>query len=243
VPEIDRFIRKLKSIGNLPHQDEERLLRLPLRVTDVRKGTVVAADGEKSSQTVLLLQGIMHREKFSLDGARQILSLHVPGDIPDIQSLHLPKMDHNLVATTDAKVAFIDHRDLNALIEGSANLVSLLWRDTLIDAAGFRTWILMLGQADALTRMAHLFCDIYVRLRLVGLTEGKRFSLPLTQMELADAVGMSPVHANRTLQELRARDLIDLDRGFVEIHDWQGLRSAAMFDPAYLHYLHEEDGD
>jgi CRP-like cAMP-binding protein len=133
-------------------------------------------------------------------------------------------MDRSLVATTDCRVGVIDHGDLATLIDSSTSLASLLWRDTLIDASGFKTWILMLRHAPAIRRMAHLLCDIYVRLRLVGLTEGKQCGFPLTQTDLADAVGMSAVHANRTLQEIRARNLIELDRGRLTILDWSGPR-------------------
>jgi CRP-like cAMP-binding protein len=117
-----------------------------------------------------------------------------------------------------------------------------MWRDSLIDAASFRAWMLMLGQTEADERMAHLFCEMFVRLRAIGLTKGRSFEFPVTQIELADALGISAVHANRTLQELRARGVIAVERFDVTIPDWEALQRLASFDPAYLHFADEDMG-
>lgn len=236
------LLHKLQTIGDLSQADEALLLGLPLRIAELRKGAIVVADGEVSSKSCLVIEGFMHREKLTPAGGRQILSFHPAGDIPDLQSLHLKKMDYNLVATTECRVALIDHRDLNAALLKSASLTGLMWRDSLIDAASFRAWMLMLGQTDANERMAHLFCEMFVRLRVIGLTRGMTFEFPVTQIDIADALGISAVHANRTLQELRARRLIMVERSEVTIPDWKALRRAAAFDPAYLHFTDENAG-
>jgi len=235
------LIRKLQTIGSLTESEKAFLLGLPSRVIVAKKGTVIAADGAVASRSCLVLEGFAHREKLNAAGGRQIFSFHPAGDIPDLQNLHLGRMDHNLVATSDCRVALIDHRDLNAVLGQSASLTGIMWRDCLIDAASFRQWMLMLGQADAETRMAHLFCELFVRLRVMGLNDGLRFNFPATQTDIGDALGISAVHTNRTLQELRGEGLIAVDRTEVEILNWSGLRARAMFDGAYLHYTDSEE--
>lgn len=239
---VERLIQKLRTIGDLSQADEALLRGMPVRIAELRKGAIVVADGEVSSRSCLVLDGFMHREKLTPAGGRQILSFHPAGDIPDLQSLHLKKMDYNLVATTECRVAFIEHRDLNAALQKSASLTGLMWRDSLIDAASFRAWMLMLGQGDADERMAHLFCEMFMRLRAIGLARGTTFQFPVTQIEIADALGISTVHANRTLQELRARGLITVERFEVTILDWAALKELAAFDPAYLHFTDENAG-
>ena len=137
------------------------------------------------------------------EGKRQILSFHISGDIPDLQSLHLSVMDHSLGTLIPCKLAFIQHDDLRSLMRNHPRLGDLFWRDTLIDAAVFRQWVVNVGRRQALARMAHLLCELLVRLRAVELVEDHAFDLPVTQAELADALGISNVHVNRVLQDLR----------------------------------------
>jgi CRP-like cAMP-binding protein len=191
-------------------------------------------DGDVPSESCLLIEGFMHRYKMLPDGRRQILAFHTPGDIPDLQSLHVSVMDHSLAATVASTVAFIRHDDIKALIRRSPTTGDLLWRDTLIDAAIFRAWMVGLGQRSARGHMAHLVCEVFTRLRAVGLTDGNACPLPLTQTELGEALGLSTVHVNRTLQELRAEGLLQFQKGRLQILDWRGLKEAAQFDPTYL---------
>jgi CRP-like cAMP-binding protein len=143
-------------------------------------------------------------------------------------------MDHSLAATVASTVAFIKHEDIKALIRRSPTTGDLLWRDTLVDAAIFRAWMVGLGQRSAKGHMAHLVCEVFTRLRAIGLTTGNACSLPLTQSELGEALGLSNVHVNRTLQELRAEGLLQFQKGQLQILNWQGLKEAAQFDPTYL---------
>jgi CRP-like cAMP-binding protein len=168
-------------------------------------------------------------------GKRQIMAFHIPGDIPDLQSLHLTTLDHSLGTITPCEVGFIRHEDVRDLVRRFPRIGDAFWRDTLIDAAVFRAWMVGIGRREAYGRIAHLLCEVMTKLRAVGLADGQRCELPITQVEFGDALGLSTVHVNRTLQELRGNDLITLRGGFLTVLDWDGLREAGEFDPAYLH--------
>ena len=131
------------------------------------------------------------------------MSFYIPGDIPDLQSLHLEVMDHSLATVVTSKVAFIPHEVVRSFLRAHPRIADVFWRDTLIDAAVFREWVVNVGRRDAYARIAHVLCEVYVRLRAVGLVNGQAFEMPITQAELGDATGLSTVHVNRTLQELR----------------------------------------
>src|SRR3954468_23355158 len=229
------LIRKLESIGVLSEQDREAIANLPVQVRHLKADEDVVREGDVPSVCCLLLDGFMHRYKVLPDGKRQILAIHTPGDIPDLQSLMLRRLDHSLAASVPSTAAFIPHEALRALIRSRPTLADLLWRDTLVDAAIFRAWIESLGRRSALGHLAHLVCEVYTRLRAVGLTNGCSYGLPFTQTELGDALGLSTVHVNRTLQEMRGEGLIEFQHGRLTILDWARLKAAAQFDPAYLH--------
>jgi hypothetical protein len=148
------------------------------------------------------------------------MSFHIPGEIPDLQSLHLPTMDHSLQTLTRAKVGFITHADLNDLCDLQPRLAGVLWRETLIDAAIFREWMINIGRREAFARACHLLCELLTRMRAVGLAQDYTCELPISQSELGDAMGISHVHANRTLQEIRAAGLISLKGSTLTALDW-----------------------
>jgi CRP-like cAMP-binding protein len=230
----DALIRKLESIGELSDDDRQAIAALPLRVKSLRMDEDAVRDGDVPSECCLLIDGFMHRYKVLPDGKRQILAFHTPGDIPDLQSLHLTTMDHSLAATISSHVAFIPHDAIRKLIRRAPKTGDLLWRDTLIDAAIFRAWIVGLGQRSARGHLAHLMCEMFLRLKAIGLADGNTCKLPLTQGDLGDALGLSTVHVNRTLQELRGEGLIEFHGGRLKILDWPLLKQAAQFDPTYL---------
>ena len=232
------LIRKLESITELTDDERAALHRLPYQIKNVAADQDLVSDGERPSQCCLILEGFSCRYKVTPDGKRQILSFHIAGDIPDLQSLHLKVMDHALGLLTPGKVAFISHESLFDLCNRHPNVAGAFWRDTLIDAAVFREWITNIGRRSAYQRTAHLLCEVSVRLRAVGLAEGNAFPFPVTQAEIADATGLSNVHVNRTLQELRAAGLIDMRDGRVTVRNWNGLQEAGEFDPTYLHIKH-----
>jgi CRP-like cAMP-binding protein len=234
--EISTLLRRLDSIGEVTEADRKALHNLPLRVRQLERGEDAARDGDRTDDCCLLISGFMHRYKIMPDGERQILSFHVPGDVPDLQSLHLHTMDHSLAATTRSTVAFMRHEHLQSFFREHLSLSDLMWRETLIDAAAFRMWIVVLGSQPALRRLAHLCCDLFVRLRAVGLTNDNTCTVPLTQQQLADAMGLSEVHTNRTLQQLRAQNLVELGSSQLTILDWPQLKMIAQFDPTYMHF-------
>src|SRR3569623_1017144 len=186
------------------------------------------------TQCTLLLDGFVERYKDMADGRRQILAIHVPGDFVDLHSYPLKKLEHSVAALTPIRVAFMPHSAVRALTETSATLTELLWRSTLVDAAINREWIVSIGARGAAVRLAHLFCEKNVRLQRIGLSDGKQFVFPVTQIDLADATGLTAVHANRMLRQLREDGLVEFRGGHVRIADWDALRRFAGFDTGYL---------
>jgi CRP-like cAMP-binding protein len=239
-PEHHRLIRKLESIVDLT-EDERRALRsLPMTVRSLEADQDIVRDRDRPSECALILEGFVGRYKLLPDGKRQIMGFYIPGDIPDLQSLFLSVMDHSVGTLIPSKIAFIPHDDLRQVLRRHVNLAEAFWRDTLIDAAMFREWMVGLGRRDAYTRIAHLLCELFVRHRAVELTNGDGFDLHTTQAELGDALGLSTVHVNRVLQDLRGEGLIVLRGKSFAILDWDGLKRAGEFDPLYLHLKNGE---
>jgi CRP-like cAMP-binding protein len=234
-PEHDVLIRKLRSISPLSEDELQGLRGLPLAVAQVEADQDIVREGDRPSQCFFLVEGFVCRYKLTEDGRRQIFSFHTPGDVPDLQSLHLVVMDHNVKTLTPCKVAFVPHDAIAALTRQCPRIGDVLWRETLIDAAIFREWMVGIGRRSASTRIAHVLCEVFLRLKAVGLTNGYECEFPITQTEIGDALGLSTVHVNRSLQELRANGLIELRRGFLGILNWEGLKKAGEFDPTYLH--------
>ncbi|MEG3175893.1 Crp/Fnr family transcriptional regulator [Sphingomonas sp. RB3P16] len=188
------------------------------------------------TQCTLLLDGFIERFKDTPEGRRQILAIHIPGDFVDLHSYPLKRLEHSVAALTDVRVALLPHPEVRALTKLSPTLTELLWRSTLIDGAINREWIVSVGARSAAVRLAHLFCEMYVRLERIGQADSPTFALPLTQVDLADATGLTAVHANRMLRQLRERGLVAFRQGVVEILDWDALRNFADFDPGYLFF-------
>jgi CRP-like cAMP-binding protein len=233
------LIVKLETIAPVSDEERHAILGLAMTVRDLREDQDIVRDQDRPSQCCLILQGFTCRYKLLPGGKRQIFSFHIPGDIPDLQSLHLEVMDHNLGTLVPSKVAFIPHEAIRKFIRAHPRIGDIFWRDTLIDAAVFREWIANVGRREAYQRIAHLLCELYVRLKAIGLANGRTYALPITQAELADATGLSTVHVNRSLQKLRGDGLIRSAKRSVVIEDWDGLRAAGEFDPTYLHLRQE----
>ncbi|HVX75143.1 MAG TPA: Crp/Fnr family transcriptional regulator [Bradyrhizobium sp.] len=229
-----KLIDRLRAIATLSQEDVEHLSRMPSVAKTLEPEEYIIREGDVSTNCSLLLEGFLTREKI-VEARRQILSYHVPGDIPDLHSLHLPDMDHDLRSVGPTKVAFIPHDWLRRALDASPRLTHILWRETLIDAAIFREWVANLGSREALGRVAHLICELEARLAAVGLVEDGTFVVPFTQQSLADACGLSTVHVNRTLQELRNRGLIVWKGKTVTILQRDKLEEACDFQADYLH--------
>ena len=234
-PEHSRLIRKLESIVELSEEEKRAVLGLPFTIRTVEADQDLVRDGDRPTECCLIIEGFACRYKLTAEGKRQIMSFHISGDIPDLQSLHLEVMDHGLGTLVPSKVGFIQHEHMRELCHRCPRIGDVFWRDTLIDAAVFREWMIGIGRRSAYTRIAHLLCEVLVRLRAVGLANGNDIELPVTQAELGDALGLSTVHVNRVLQELRGKDLITLRGRSLSVQDWPGLKEAGEFDPTYLH--------
>ncbi len=229
------LIRKLGSIGELSGKQRDALRRLVAARVSVNAHTDIVREGDRPGSVTVLLAGLCCRYKLVTDGRRQITSFHIPGDVPDLPSLFLSVADYNLCSLAPSQLAAIPHAAMLALFHEQPDLAHLFWCGTLIEAAIFREWMVGIGRRSAFTRIAHLFCELIVRMQAVGLAPGYAIELPLTQTDIADALGLSTVHVNRTLQEIRAAGLIELGRGKLVARDWEGLCDAGEFDQTYLH--------
>ncbi|GJD53079.1 Nitrogen fixation regulation protein FixK [Methylobacterium crusticola] len=232
---IDVLIRKLESIAPLFDEERRAIEGLSVTVRPMKAGQDLVRDQDRPSQCCLILEGWACRYKLLKTGKRQIFSFHIPGDIPDLQSLHLSVMDHSVSTLTPATVALIPHHGLHELTARFPRIAAAFWRDTLVDAAIFREWMVGMGRRSATQAIAHQFCEMYLKLQAVGLAEDHIYKLPVTQSDIADALGMTNVHVNRVLKDLREKGLITLMRNTLQIHDWEEFTRLCEFDPTYLH--------
>jgi CRP-like cAMP-binding protein len=229
------LIRQLQTIFSLSEEERQAVRDLQMTVRDFKADQDIVREQDQPFQCCLVVDGLVCRYKITAKGRRQILSFHIPGDIPDLQSLRLESMDHSLATLAPAKLGFIDHDVMNNLIRAYPRIGDALWRDTLVDASRFREWELNLGQRDASAKLAHVFCEMFLRMKAVGRTRAHSYTFPVTQEELGAATGISTVHVNRTMQELRDKGLIRTATHEIIIEDWEGLQEAGEFDPHYLH--------
>jgi CRP-like cAMP-binding protein len=229
------LIRKLESRLTLTDDERHALETLPMQIVALKENQDIVRVGDRPSRSCLILSGFTCTYKMTGDGKRQIHNFHIPGDIPDLQSLHLEVLDNSLGTITPCSVGFITHEALNTLFERHYRIARAFWRETLIDGAIFREWMTSIGQREAYPRIAHLLCEMMVRLRAVGLANGHSCNWPITQGEIGDALGITTVHVNRVLQEMRADGLIELKGERLNIPDWDKLKAAGDFDPTYLH--------
>lgn len=190
---------------------------------------------EELRHSTLLLEGIACRFKDLRDGARQISELHIPGDFADLHSFTLKHLDHDLTALTPCEVALVPHAKLKEITQAFPHLTRVFWFATNLDAAIHREWELSLGRRSAPSRLAHLFCELHVRLGIVGLAGETEFDLRLTQQDLADCLGLTVVHVNRVLKDLREKKILGFRNRRVQLLDLRSLREIAEFDPTYLY--------
>lgn len=198
-------------------------------------GTDLVRQGDKPDVSIFLLSGMLGRYRTLGGGERQYLALHIAGDLPDLQSLFLGVMDHSLVALSDAEVAYLRHDELCRLMADEPEVGFALWRQTLIDAAIFREAITNDGLRKPVDRLAHMFCEQFVRAKAAAITEGNSCSFPLTQAQLGQLLAMSLVSVNRALQTLRKDRSVELRDGRLIVLDLDKLKARADFDPSYLH--------
>ncbi|MEN3376660.1 MAG: hypothetical protein V7604_2015 [Hyphomicrobiales bacterium] len=236
----DRLIRKLLTSSKLANADVVAIQDLPIYLRDLERDHPIVREGDRTDHSCLLVEGFACRSKTTDEGKRQILSIHIPTEIPDLQTVHLRVMDHDLTALSRCTVGFIPHDAIRALAHARPAVAAALWRETLIDASIFREWIVN-GRRSAPKRMAHLVTELAKRLEAVGLLVGDNFELPMTQLDLADALGLTPVHVNRVMQELRKDGLLEFRRFVVTLGDAERLRQLGDFDDLYLHQAPQEE--
>ena len=228
------LVTKLQNVTALSEEDQQALDDLCREVREVSARKDIMQDGAKPSHVHLMLEGWAARYKILPDGGRQITAFLIPGDFCDVHVTILSEMDHGIVALTPARIAYIPHSAIKTLTE-RPQLARALWWATLVDEAVLRAWIVNLGRRDAFQHLAHLLCELHERMRNIGLVAEDSFDLPLTQEEIADALGLTPVHTNRVIQRLRSEGLITLKGHNLVILDAPGLQKASGFNPAYLH--------
>ena len=226
---------KLEMGGSLGEGDREVLGALCHDVREVPAHSDIVREGDSPAFVHLMVEGWAGRYKILPDGARQITALLIPGDFCDAHVTVLREMDHSVLALTPSKVAYIPHEAIEGLPLLHPGLARALWWTSLVDEAVLRAWIVNLGRRDAHERVAHLLCELHLRLANVGLVQNDHFALPLTQEVLADALGLTAVHINRVLQRLRGEGLLTLTGRVLNILDGAGLRRASGFNPNYLH--------
>lgn len=228
-------LRKLEKRVALSAEDRTAFYGLSFSVKDLNAGSYIVRERDKIRYCCILLSGFALRSKIVGNGGRQILSIHIPGDVVDIQHAMLGIADHNIQMLTTGEVALVLAGAVKEIAFNHPAIGHALWLETLVDGSIFREWIANVGRRDARTRIAHLLCEFTVRLHTAGLAVGDRYELPMTQEQLGDATGLTAVHVNRTMQGLRTDGLISSDRRSITIEDWKALTTVGDFDAAYLH--------
>ena len=232
---IDRHLRRVRARDTLSDDEERAIRNAVLEERHHPAGKTIVHAGEPLEFSTILLDGFMARYKDLRDGQRQISELHVPGDFADLHSFTLKHLDHGVMTLTPCRVAVMPHARLAEITRDLPHLTRVYWFHTNLDAAIHREWELSLGRRSALARTAALFLELRERLALVGMADDGGYDLPLTQVTLAECLGLTAVHVNRTLRELREEGLMTFADRRVRIHDPVGLKRAADFDPAYLY--------
>ena len=227
--------------GQFTEEDADALRSLPHRTKKVERHGYLVREREKTTHSCVLLSGYAMRHKIVMGGSRQIVAVHMKGDLVDLQNSFLGVADHSVQVLTDSEVAFIPRDAIKRLGFERPNVGMAMWHDTLVDGSVFREWIANVGRRDSHTRIAHLLCEFALRLKVAGLGKETDYELPMTQEQIADCVGLTSVHVNRTLKTLEAENLITrkTSRGII-IGDWKKLADAGDFDSNYLHLRESE---
>ncbi len=233
----ERFLRDKRGIA----LDPEERAALESAVSDVKtlapRTTMVRA-GVVLEQSTLLVEGIMSRYIDDRNGLRQLVAVHFPGDFVDLHAFPLKALDHDVATATAATVAIVPHASLEGVVRALPMLTRKLWFATLVDGAIHRAWLFRLGRLDAVGRIAHFLSETNSRLIAAGLSNGSRFALGLTQADLAEVCGLTTVHVNRVMRQLREERLCVFRSSLVEIPDPIRLAVRGQFNPNYL-YNHD----
>lgn len=229
------LIRKLDGFVELSAEEKSALQTMCADVREVGAGADLIRQGDRPDHVNILLEGWAFRYKLLPDGKRQVLAYLIPGDLCDIHIFVLRRMDHGIATLGPARVATVAADRVIEIMDRHPAIERALWWATLVDEAVLREWLVNMGQRDAYAAIGHLFCELWTRMQAVGLAKAGAIALPITQAELADTMGLTPVHVNRTLQRLRAEGLITLEARQLAILDPERLARVSGFEPNYLH--------
>jgi CRP-like cAMP-binding protein len=238
---LEPLVEKLAYRADLSGADRAAILALKFNIKTMERAQFIVRERELATHSSVLLSGYAVRSKLMATGERQIVAIHMKGEVVDLQNSMLKVADHSVQMLTAGKLAMIPREEIVRLTLERPMIGHAMWIDTLVDASIFREWVANVGRRDARTRVAHLLCEFSLRLKVAGLGQETHYELPMTQEQLADATGLTPVHINRTLKGLEKDGLIErANPRSIHIGDWRKLADVGDFDSNYLHLRHNE---
>ena len=237
---LQPLIAKLSARSVLSDRDVAALLRMPHTIKRFTPSEYLVRERKPATHTCILLTGFAYRQKVVPNGARQIIGLQVPGDPVDLHNSMLDVSDHAVQGLTDGVAAMVAREDILALAAAHPNIAHAFWIDTLVDGSIAREWIVNIGRRSAHERLAHMFCEFALRLRIAGIEQGEKLALPMTQEQIADVLGLTPVHINRMVRKFEREGLIHRAQRMVTILRTSDLEALAGFDDTYLHIERKE---
>ncbi|WP_225883153.1 Crp/Fnr family transcriptional regulator [Sphingomonas aliaeris] len=235
VSALHLLVRKLEKHVALEEKDRRLILDLPHVIQPFRTFDYIIREGETPGACPVLISGFAFRQKLVESGGRQIISIQIPGDALDLQQLFLDYADHNVQALTDASIAMVPRLALRELAMQRPRIAHAFAVNNQVDASITREWLLNVGRRDARTRIAHLLCEVAVRLERQELVGDYGYELPMSQEQIGDATGLTSVHVNRMLRELENDGLITRNSRTIRFPNWPVLKQVADFNPLYLH--------
>ena len=233
---LGALLRRWSRYAALSNDDRQAIYDLPFAGRPFSKDAYLVREGQKTSECSLLLKGYAFRHKLLRNGSRQIISIHIPSEFVDLQNGVLDVADHNVQCLNPCEVAIVPRAALMGVADKRPAIRMAMWIETLLDSSIFREWVVNVGRRDSRARIAHLLCELAFRLDKIGLNHDGMVDFPLTQEQLADCTGLTPVHTNRTLQGLRRDGLIQLNARSLTVLDWDKLKEVGDFDELYLHH-------
>jgi CRP-like cAMP-binding protein len=239
---LDLLLRKLETHSLLDDEDRRAILALPYTVRNLEPHAYILREGELPVACAVLLSGFAYRQKLTSDGGRQIVSVHIPGEALDFEHLFLDEADHNVQMLTRGDIAVVLREELQELARSRSGVNQAILVSILVEAAISREWVVNVGRRDARARLAHLLCEFAVRLEAQGLAKDYGYQLPMTQEQLADVLGLTSVHVNRTIKSLEADGLITRNGRSIGFPDWKAMREVADFNQRYLHLAQQQAG-
>jgi CRP-like cAMP-binding protein len=238
---LESMVRKLEYRGNFSAEDRAALLALPHHVKRFEAHHYIVRERDEATHSCLMVAGFSVRQKVVAGGLRQIVAIHMKGEMVDLQNSLLGKADHSVQMLTNGEVAMIPRKEIVRIAFERPAIGKAMWIDTLVDGSISREWTANVGRRDARTRIAHLLCEFGLRLKHAGLAEEQNFTLPMSQEQIGDSTGLTSVHVNRTIKSLEADGLIDrISPRAVMIGDWKRLADAGDFDSSYLHMKQDD---